>query len=159
MNNHIEYFNVKTARIAIVVQQYIANNSIYVKTEEFREFPSIGHSKLIDWKNDTTSLCAELSKTKLDKNDYFTSLSNVCKKHLLQFGRLIDIDLYNYIDELVLISKALYEMFGDRYQSKWGVSLWHDLQYAMFNEFGEDIYIHKFDAFKTELIKLSDFQS
>ncbi|WP_426670619.1 hypothetical protein ACPPVU_05125 [Mucilaginibacter sp. McL0603] len=158
MNNHVEYFNVKTATIAIVVQQYLANNSVYVKTEEFREYPSIGHPKLTDWKTDTAFLCAELSKTELDGDDYFTSLYEMCKKHLLQFGRLIDIDLYNYIDELVLISKALYEMFGDHYPSEWGKSFWHDLQHSAFSKFGEHIYIHKFDALKTELIKLTDFQ-
>jgi hypothetical protein len=78
----------------------------YVLTDRFRpdEIKRASHgmqsqTEESEFRNDINFLINEINKTgTFDRNSLIASLKKACKHHIQQFNRIIDTDLYTYID-------------------------------------------------------------
>jgi hypothetical protein len=48
-------------------------------------------------------------KSQLSANDFVEALSEACRLHISKYNRIIDSDLYAYIDYNILINKCIYD--------------------------------------------------
>jgi hypothetical protein len=92
-------------------------------------------------------------------NKAFLSL---CNKHITIVGRLIDTDLFTYIDQIIMARHTLIEKFhGQEMNHNECQEMWTTLKNLAFDKYKDNIYLSKYDFSdptqpKPSLVKLSD---
>lgn len=161
MSIYTTEFLINKTKIRITTEIYEVKDIFFVKADEFRPYPSISHPSQLEWESDTNFLCNELGKLTLNTiDDWYYAFSRICIEHINEFGRIIDVDLYNYIDETVSIAKVLVSQNGQNFGKEEGESFWIDLKDFSLETFEDNIWMHKFSKNplqKTILVKLSEF--
>ena len=107
-------------------------------------------------------LMAFYNKNGTNPDKVFESLFHLCQKHIIQYGRLVDTDLYAYIDKFII---ALYSIMIKFHQTEInqeeGINIWKKMRDETFSAFQDNIFLTKYDFSdptnpKPSLIKLSE---
>jgi hypothetical protein len=59
-------------------------------------------------------LAEYLNKNGLDDENFLNSLLVIVEKHINDFERIIDNDLYAYVDEALILESAMYVNYGSQ---------------------------------------------
>lgn len=59
-------------------------------------------------------LAVYLNKNGLDDENFLNSLLAIVEKHINDFERIIDNDLYAYVDEALILESAIYVNYGSQ---------------------------------------------
>ena len=99
------------------------------------------------------------------REDYAFALLKCCEQHVKEFGRIIDTDLYTYIDELLIIIKHLGKFDGVEIGFDIGNVLWEFYKTVAFGAFDQHLWLNvpamPFDHNplrpSTRLVKYTDY--
>jgi hypothetical protein len=106
-------------------------------------------------------MCNYLNKTSLDDDNFVNAFLALCEKHIDEINRLIDTDLYSYIDKALILQNSIYVSYGSQLSNEAAEKTWDTLLKISMNKFKYHIFITKYDmsnAFspKPYLVKLSE---
>jgi len=99
---------------------------------------------------------------KLDDNAIFDAATFICSSHIQNAGRLIDTDLYIYIDLVVFAKNTIWnKLYSTQISDTDASKLWLDIKQKLFTKLKDFIFLTKYDmsnAFepKPYLVKYSD---
>lgn len=133
-------FRFKGATLTISVQ----NNGKVIQSNEYRPFACLAFPDETDFRNDTEYMVRAFEQTQMSRNeDYIYPIVAMCQKHVQQYGRIVDNDLFIYIDQMTLILKAYNASQGRSYSMADGQKLWGLSKTTLFSVFEDHIWVDK----------------
>lgn len=141
-------------------------DNILIVTDEFRTTNGLTYPTKQDFINDTNFILSALESTPINsREDYAFALLKCCEQHVKEFGRIIDTDLYTYIDELLIIIKHLGKFDGVEISFDIGNVLWEFYKTVAFGAFDQHLWLNvpamPFDHNplrpSTRLVKYTDY--
>lgn len=144
--NYVEFISTRP-------QELQPSNGVLTNTMTIDEFIS-----------DMRFLHSCLNENEISQATLGNILFKICDKHILKAQRLIDVDLYTYIDEVILVIYSAIMKFFNREMNKDEISsVWIDLKKKSFSKYKDDIYITKYDTTdpfspKSELFKYNSYK-
>lgn len=86
-----------------------------------------------------------MSNHGLNGNSFTQAFLSLCEDHVTKFNRLIDQDLYAYVDQAVILLNSLLSAQGSELGVDGAKSSWKDLLGFALKEFSSDIFETKYD--------------
>lgn len=116
---------------------------VLIITDEYREVNSLAYPLKVDFVEDIRYMLSILETTPLTgKDDYAFALSAMCEQHVREFGRIIDTDLFTYIDELLLIMKHLGKLEGADITFEIGNTFWEYFKAITIEAFTQELWLN-----------------
>ena len=109
-------------------------------------------------------MCAYLNENGISGENFLKSFINLLDKHIKEIGRLIDTDLYSYIDKAIILQNSIATSYGDEVSNEQASNSWVKLLKFSIEKYKEYIYLNQYDMSnpmfpKPILIKLTDLQN
>ena len=83
-------------------------------------------------------------QTTMNKNeDYIYPIVAICQKHIQEYGRIVDNDLFIYIDQMTLILKEVFKSQGKILTLSEGHKLWNLSKTTLFSVFEDHLWVDK----------------
>ena len=163
MTNFSIEFILKGNRIEVTVPTIESSSDILIKTDEFRFFPSLLNPTRSDWYQDTKYLFDQLSALPLEGlEDYKLAFLKLCTKHITEYKRLVDSNLFTYIDEILIVIKHLAKLEGAALRREDGQKVWQTFKEAAFLALTPYIWVNvptKLPSQPFKLVQLVDFNA
>lgn len=136
------------------------HDEYFIYTNKHRPTICLSFPGKQDFHQDSKALLSIYESTGLyTDEDKTLPLIQICKKHINEWGRLIDNDLFTYIDELTLMVEAVHHLYRKRFTVQDGKELWELCRYISFEVFKDHIWVNKraYTGFgNDELVRYSD---
>lgn len=135
-------FNFKFQNRIMTINAQCSNGTVY--SNEFRPYLALTLPDETDFQKDVQYMISAFEKTNMSTDeDFVYPLLKVCEEHIKKYGRLIDNDLFAYIDQMTLILKAYKKLKGIPYSLYDGQEFWKFCETGLFNTIPEFIWVDK----------------
>jgi hypothetical protein len=124
------YINILTYRPVELYQFSIQNSIIGIELEDFVE-------EILFFSN-------YLNKNGYSHQSSIDSLVLICKKHIKEYGRIIDTDLFSYIDEFITLFSQIEIENGSQRQETELKIMWKGLASYTIESISENLYITEY---------------
>ncbi|WAC39243.1 hypothetical protein [Pedobacter sp. SL55] len=122
----------------------VPNTGTAISSNEYRPYPCLAFPDEADFRNDTEYMVKAFEQTQMNRNeDYIYPIVAMCQKHIQQYGRIVDNDLFIYIDQMTLILKAFHALQGRSYSLADGQKLWNLSKTTLFSVFEAHVWVDK----------------
>lgn len=116
-----------------------------------------------EFMEDIKLMCNYLNEFGISDQTFLNSFVNLLSKHVSEIGRLIDTDLYSYIDKALILQNSIQVSFGSKFSEEQSSIFWVELLKLAINRFNDFIYLNQYDMSnplspKPVLLKLTDLQ-
>jgi hypothetical protein len=146
----------------------VNSNMVEFRTHRPEQFlPANGHASVMcaidEFMQELKFLAGYLDKNGLDNENFVKSLLSILEKHITDFGRIIDTDLYSYIDKALILQSAIYVNYGSQLTPENASNIWVTLFEISVQKFKSYIYLTEYDLSnpmnpKPYLVKLTDIK-
>lgn len=108
-------------------------------------------------------LCEYMNKKGIGDDTFSKAFSLLLEKHIKEIGRLIDTDLYTYVDKALILWNSIMVSYRAQLLPDDAEKLWVKIFQAALTEYKNFIYITQYDftnplSPKPYLVKLTDFE-
>jgi hypothetical protein len=90
-------------------------------------------------------LAEYLNNNGLNDENFVDSLLAIVEKHIIDFGRIIDNDLYAYIDKALILQSAIYVNYGSQLNPENATKIYKTLFEISIQKFRDNIYLTEYD--------------
>jgi hypothetical protein len=144
----IEYIKVNSENLPIV-GMVSEHNPNFVKFESKRPDhlnPPQGvftyHTAINEYFDVFRFIYSYIDKNGINDENIKSAFLALCDKHILNFGRLIDTDLFTYIDQIIMANYTLIGKFLEQEMTQSEChKMWIILNDLAFNDYKEQIYL------------------
>ncbi len=131
-------------------------SELMLNNSDFKVFCSID-----EFMSELKYLCEYLNKNGIDDNTFSTSFSLLLEKHINEIGRLIDTDLYCYIDKGLILLNSIMVSHRTQLLPDDAEKIWLKLCQLALNKYKNYVYTTKYDMSnplspKPYLVKLTE---
>lgn len=163
-----EYVGVQTEKVLIVgvVSRHDSNFVQYDSKRPDHLNPPQGvftyYTAINEYFNDFRFIYKFIDKNGMTDNNINNAFLALCKNHITTVGRLIDSDLFTYVDQILIARHTLIGKFYSQEMTQYEFQkMWTFLKDLGFNNYKNHIYMTKYDFSnptqpKPYLVKLTD---